>query len=335
MINRVTGYAAFGKGEELKEFEWESPALKSTWIEVEISHCGICHSDLHLIDNGLGITKYPFVPGHEIIGKVTHVGDLVHVIKPGDRVGIGWQSGSCHNCEYCNSGNENCCAQMESTCVTQYGGYASSFRCDAKFAVKIPDRLSSEKAAPLMCGGVTVYQPLRFYNVTPNQKVAVIGIGGLGHLAVQFLDAFGCEVTAISSSVQKKQEAEELGADFFVVSKDGSLSKLANRFDVILNTVSADLPLNEYFATLKPMGKLIMIGLGSPTVTVPAPPLVLGQRLLGGSWIGSPSMIEEMLEFSAQQKIKVKTELFPMNKVNEGIKSVRENRVRYRAVLAN
>jgi uncharacterized zinc-type alcohol dehydrogenase-like protein len=187
-----------------------------------------------------------------------------------------------------------------------------------------------------MCGGVTVYQPLRYYDVTPNQKVAIVGIGGLGHLAVQFAAAFGCEVTAISTSESKRAEARELGAHHFVDSSaKGSLSKLANNFDVILNTVSSDLPLQDYFTTLKPMGKLIMIGLGSASVMVPAPALVLGQRTVGGSWIGSPSMIEEMLEFSARKKINVMTDDFAMSDVNKGIKAVRENKVRYRAVLVN
>lgn len=333
---KVKAYAAFAKSAELKPFEYDAKPLTPHSIDVEISHCGICHSDIHLLDDGLGITKFPYVPGHEIIGTVREAGELVKQLQVGDRVGIGWQSGSCHACEYCAKGNENCCPSMESTCVSQFGGYASSFRCDAKFAVKIPKELSSAQAAPLMCGGVTVYQPLRYYNVTPNQRAAVIGIGGLGHLAVQYLSAFGCEVTAISSSPDKRKEAESFGADNFVDSSSrDALKNLANHFDFVLNTASADLPLQDYFLTVKPMGKFIMIGLGSPAVTVPAPSLVLGQKSLGGSWIGSPSMIEEMLEFSARNDIKVKIEEFPMSKVNDGIKGVRENKVRYRAVLAN
>jgi alcohol/geraniol dehydrogenase (NADP+) len=333
---KVKAYAAFGKSEDLKPFEYDAKALDAHSIDVEISHCGICHSDLHLIDDGLGITKFPFVPGHEIIGTIKEVGASVKQLKVGDRVGIGWQSGSCHACEYCIEGNENCCSSMESTCLTQFGGYASRFSCDAKFAVKIPDKLTSAQAAPLMCGGVTVYQPLRYYNVTPNQRTAVIGIGGLGHLAIQYLSAFGCEVTAISTSASKRKEAESLGAHNFIdTSSSDALKKVAGNFDFILNTVSADLPLQDYFQTLKSMGKFIMIGLGSPTLTVPAPSLVLGQKILGGSWIGSPSMIEEMLEFSARKNINVKVEEFSMAKINEGIKAVRGNQVRYRAVLVN
>jgi uncharacterized zinc-type alcohol dehydrogenase-like protein len=333
---KVKAYAAFHKSEDLKPFEYEAKDLEADFIDVEISHCGICHSDIHLLDDALGITKFPYVPGHEIVGKITAAGDAVKNLKVGDRIGVGWQSGSCHACEYCVSGNENCCAGMQSTCVSQFGGYGSHFRCDYRFAVKIPEGLSSDKAAPLMCGGVTVYQPLRYYNVTPNQKVAVVGIGGLGHLAVQFAAAFGCEVTAISTSETKRAEAKELGAEHFVDSSSkNAFSKLANNFDVILNTVSSDLPLQEYFTALKPMGKLIMIGLGSSNVTVPAPALVLGQRTVGGSWIGSPSMIDEMLNFSARKKVNVKTENFAMADVNKGIKSVRENKVRYRAVLVN
>lgn len=332
----VKAYAAKSKSGLLEPFEYQAKELGADQINIEISHCGICHSDIHLLDDALGITKYPYVPGHEIIGKVVAAGDSVKHLKVGDRVGVGWQSGSCHHCEFCVTGNENVCAGMESTCVTQYGGYASHFQCDASFAVKIPDGLDSADAAPLMCGGVTVYQPMRYYNLTPNQKVAVVGIGGLGHLAVKYAAAFGCEVTAISTSANKKAEALEWGAEHFVDSSaKGTMAKLANTYDVILNTVSADLHWDEYMKAVKPLGKLIMIGLGTADVTVSAPPLVLGQRIVGGSWIGSPSMIEEMLEFSARKKIAPKIEKFEMAKVNEGIKAVRENKVRYRAVLVN
>jgi uncharacterized zinc-type alcohol dehydrogenase-like protein len=335
-LMKVKAYAAHGKSQELKPFEYESKPLGDDQIQVEISDCGICHSDIHLLDDGLGITKYPYVPGHEIVGTVVKAGTLVKQLKVGDRVGIGWQSGSCHHCEYCVTGNENCCAGMESTCVTQYGGYASHFQCDADFAVKLPEGMDAGAAAPLLCGGVTVYQPLRYYNVTANQKVAVVGIGGLGHLAVQFLNALGCEVTAISTSANKEKEAKDLGAHHFINSSSaGALAKAKNQFDVILNTVSADLPLADYVNAVKPMGKLIMISLGTATIEIPVPALVLGQRIIGGSWIGSPSMISEMLDLCVRHKVYAKSEVFPMEKVNEGIKAVRDNKVRYRAVLTN
>jgi uncharacterized zinc-type alcohol dehydrogenase-like protein len=333
---KVKAFAAHGKSEALKPFEYDAPDLRDDQIQVEISDCGICHSDIHLLDNGLGITQYPYVPGHEIVGKVVKAGPQVKHLKVGDRVGIGWQSGSCHHCEYCHSGNENCCAGMESSCLTQYGGYASHFQCDAAFAVKLPDGMDAKAAAPLMCGGVTVYQPLRYYNVTANQKVAVVGIGGLGHLAIQFLNAFGCEVTAISTSANKEKEAKELGAHHFINSSQaGAIEKAKNHFDVVLNTVSADMPLNDYINSVKPMGKFIMISLGTGSIEIPVPPLVLGQRIVGGSWIGSPSMISEMLDVCVRHNIYAKSEVFAMDKVNEGIKAVRENKVRYRAVLTN
>ena len=333
---KVKAFAAHGKSEELKPFEYDAPELGDDEIQVEISDCGICHSDIHLLDNGLGITKYPYVPGHEIIGTVTKAGPQVKHLKTGDRVGIGWQSGSCHHCEYCVSGNENCCAGMESTCLTQYGGYASHFQCDASFAVKLPDGMDARAAAPLMCGGVTVYQPLRYYNVTANQKVAVVGIGGLGHLTLQFLNAFGCEVTAISTSANKEKEAKELGAHHFINSSTpGALEKVKSHFDVVLNTVAADIAMADYVNAVKPMGKLIMISLGAGSIEIPVPPLVLGQRIVGGSWIGSPSMISEMLEFCVRHNVYAKSEVFAMDKVNEGIKAVRDNKVRYRAVLTN
>ncbi len=299
----VSCYAAFEQAGALKDFKYEPKPLGDSQIEIEISHCGICHSDIHLIDNGLGITKYPFVPGHEIIGTIKTVGSRVHNFKVGDRVGVGWQSDSCGECEFCEVGDQNLCAKMESTCVTQYGGYAKSFRVSANFAVLIPAKIDSRSAAPLMCGGVTVYQPLCYYEVEHQMRVGVVGIGGLGHLALQFLNGFGCEVT--------------------------------NSYDFILSTASSDLDSTPYFTALKPKGKLCLVGLGTKDVAVPNAPLVFGQRLVGGSWIGSPRMIRQMLSFIERSGTKVITEAFPMPKLNDAIKKVRDNKVRYRAVLEN
>ncbi len=332
----VSCYAAFEQAGALKDFKYEPKPLGDSQIEIEISHCGICHSDIHLIDNGLGITKYPFVPGHEIIGTIKTVGSRVHNFKVGDRVGVGWQSGSCGECEFCEVGDQNLCAKMESTCVTQYGGYAKSFRVNANFAVLIPAKIDSRSAAPLMCGGVTVYQPLCYYEVEHQMRVGVVGIGGLGHLALQFLNGFGCEVTAFSTSKNKEPEAKTLGAHHFVDSSDlEAMKKHANSYDFILSTASSDLDSTPYFTALKPKGKLCLVGLGTKAVAVPNAPLVFGQRLVGGSWIGSPRMIRQMLSFIERSGTKVITEAFPMPKLNDAIKKVRDNKVRYRAVLEN
>jgi uncharacterized zinc-type alcohol dehydrogenase-like protein len=333
---KVHAYAANEAKGQLSKLEYVLKDVGANDIEIKISHCGICHSDIHLVDNALGITKYPFVPGHEIVGTVIKVGASTKRFKAGDRVGVGWQSGSCGVCDFCAVGDENLCAKMESTCVTQYGGYGDSFVVSEHFAVAIPEGMPSEQAAPLMCGGVTVYQPLRYYGIKPNMKTAVVGIGGLGHLAIQFLAAMGCEVTAISSSDSKAKEAATLGAQHFIsLAKEPKLDKHTNYFDFIMSTASVDLDWNAFFQALKPKGQLCLIGLNSKEITVPAAPLVFGQRTVCGSWIGSPSMIRETVEFAHRNKINVMTEQMKMDTVNAAIKKVRANEVRYRAVLTN
>jgi uncharacterized zinc-type alcohol dehydrogenase-like protein len=204
------------------------------------------------------------------------------------------------------------------------------------FAIAIPEGMPSEQAAPLMCGGVTVYQPLRYYGIKPNMKTAVVGIGGLGHIAIQFLAAMGCEVTAISSSDSKAKDAATLGAQHFIsLSEELKLDKHTNYFDFIMSTASVDLDWNAFFQALKPKGRLCLIGLNSKEITVPAAPLVFGQRTVCGSWIGSPSMIRETVEFAHRNNINVMTEQMKMDTVNAAIKKVRANEVRYRAVLTN
>lgn len=332
----IHGLAAHAAGAELLPFKYQPGELGPQDVEIGISHCGICHSDLHLIANDWGMSQYPFIPGHEIVGKVTAVGDQVQSLKVGQRVGLGWQSNSCGHCEWCIGGHENLCAQSEGTCVRRHGGYADRVRANARFVIPIPDALESENAAPLLCGGITVYTPLRSHGVNPTSRVGVIGIGGLGHIAIQFARVFGAEVTAFSTSPEKEAEARALGAHHFVNTRESrALKDAAGSFDFILNTANADQDWGVYVQALRPTGTLCFVGVPPSPVTVHAFPLISGARTIAGSPIGSPRQLREMLDVAARHGVKAQTESFAMAKANEAIEKVKKNKVRYRAVLQN
>jgi len=332
----IHGLAAHAAGAELLSYKYSPGELASTEVEVRISHCGICHSDVHLIDNDWGISKYPFIPGHEIVGTVTLVGSSVSDLKVGQRVGIGWQADSCGICEWCRQGDENLCAKAQPTCVGRNGGYADAIRVNSRFAIPVPEVLESENVAPLLCGGITVYSPLRNLLARPASRVGVVGIGGLGHLGLQFARAFGCEVTAFSTSADKEAEAKELGAHNFVNSRDSAaLKAAAGSLDLILSTVSADQDFQAYVNILRPKGVLCMLGASPSNISVSPFSLLSGSRTVTGSNIGSPHDLHEMLDIAARHNIKAITESFAMKNANEAIAKVKKNQVRYRAVLAN
>ena len=332
----VQGLAAHAAGAELLPFRYDPGELGPHEVEIRISHCGVCHSDLHLIANDWGISQYPFVPGHEIVGKVAAVGAEVQRLEVGQRVGVGWQSNSCGLCEWCSRGMENLCAAAEGTCVRRHGGYAESVRVNARFAIPIPDAIASDCAAPLLCGGITVYNPLRAHGVNPSSRVGVVGIGGLGHMALQFARVFGAEVTAFSTSAAKEKEARAMGAHGFVNTRESkAMREVAGTLDLILTTINADQDWNSYIQALRPTGTLCFLGVPPSPVAVQGFPLVSGIRSITGSPIGSPHQLREMLDVAARHGVKAHTEGFPMAKANEAIEKVKKNKVRYRAVLAN
>ena len=317
-------------------YKYDPGALKADEVEVKISHCGVCHSDVHLIDNDWGISRYPFIPGHEIVGAVTAVGSSVANLKVGQRVGIGWQSDSCGVCEWCRKGEEHLCAKAQPTCVGRNGGYADAIRVNWRFAIPVPEPLASENVAPLLCGGITVYAPIRNHGVRPSSRVGIIGIGGLGHMGLQFAKAFGAEVTAFSTSKGKESEARALGAHHFVNTREtGAMKKLGGSFDFLLSTVNADQDWGGYINALRPRGSLCIVGVPPSPIALQAFPLVAGQKSLAGSPTGSPSDIAEMLDVAARHSVKAVTERFAMDKANEAVAKVKKNQVRYRAVLAN
>ena len=332
----IRGLAVHAAGAQLVPYRYEPGELKANEVEVRISHCGVCHSDIHLIDNDWGFSRYPFIPGHEIVGEVTAVGSEVRDRTVGERVGIGWQADSCGICEWCRQGDEHLCAITQPTCVGRNGGYADSVRVNSRFAIPVPKVLDSENVAPLLCAGITVYAPIRNHGVQPSSRVGVVGIGGLGHLGLQFAKAFGAEVTALSTSKDKEAEALKMGADHFVNSRDmGELKKVAGSFDFLLSTVSADQDWQALVNCLRPKGTLCVVGVPPSPISIQAFSLLAGQKSVSGSPIGSPRDLHEMLDVAARHGVKAITERFPMAKANEAIAKVKKSKVRYRAVLTN
>jgi uncharacterized zinc-type alcohol dehydrogenase-like protein len=332
----IQGLAAHAAGSELLPLRYDPGKLGAHEVEIAITHCGVCHSDLHLIANDWGISQYPFIPGHEIIGTVAALGNEVRSLELGQRVGLGWQSNSCGQCEWCMRGQENLCPSSEGTCVHRHGGYADRVRANARFVVPIPDALPSEQTAPLLGGGITVYNPMRINGINPSSRVGIVGIGGLGHLALQFARVFGAHVTAFSTTLAKEEEARTLGAHHFVNSLESkAMKEVAGSLDFILTTVNADQDWGAYLQALRPNGTLWFVGVPPSPVAVHAFPLISGLRSIGGSPVGSPFCLREMLDVAARHGVKATTERFPMAKANEAIEKVKKGKVRYRAVLAN
>ncbi|MFO1128761.1 MAG: NAD(P)-dependent alcohol dehydrogenase [Rhodospirillales bacterium] len=331
----VKAYAALDKGAPLQSYEYEAGALATDHVDIAVRYCGICHSDLSMIDDEWGFSRYPLVPGHEIVGTVTGVGDSVRHLQVGDTVGVGWNSGACMACQQCLSGDHNLCATAEGTMVGRPGGYAEQVRVQATWAFPLPDGLAAAEAGPLFCGGITVFNPIIQNGILPTHRVGVVGIGGLGHLALRFLHAWGCEVWAFSTSADKEAEAHKLGADYFINTRDAdALGKVTGAFDMILDTVNVPLDWDAYIAALKPRGRLHIVG-AAPQVSAAVFPLLSGQKSIGGSPVGSPATIATMLQFAARHDIAPVTEHFPLSRVNEALAHLRAGRARYRIVLDN
>ncbi|TDJ44094.1 MAG: NAD(P)-dependent alcohol dehydrogenase [Gammaproteobacteria bacterium] len=328
------GYAAQNPGEDLQIIEYDLGPLGPTEVDIAVEYCGICQSDIGMIDNTWGVSSYPIVPGHEVIGIVRACGDQVSQLNPGQRVGVGWNAGSCMHCEWCNTGEHNLCASVQGTIVGRHGGFADQIRAAATWTFPIPSGLRPEVAGPLLCGGITVFNPIVQYDIQPGDRVGVIGIGGLGHLALQFLQALGCEVTAFSSSPEKEDEARKLGADHFFTSIDtGALSSLHSSLDFILSTVDVSLDWETYLHILCPKGRLHLVGSLTDPMTIPVGAMLLGQKSISASPDGSPATVIQMLEFAECHNIEPIVEIFPLTDVNEALERVRHGKPRYRVVL--
>ena len=332
----IKAYAVSEPGGPLEPFEYDPGPLPDDHVEIDVEYCGICHSDLSMIHDEWGMTEFPFVPGHEVAGTVVAAGDRVTKFSVGDRVGLGWHSAYCNECHACMSGDHNLCANAEGTIVGRHGGFAEKVRAQAASVIGLPDGINSKAVGPLFCGGITVYNPMKQFNLEPTARVAVVGIGGLGHMAVQFLSAWGCEVTAFTSSESKRKEVLELGAHRTLDSTDDSeLEKAAGSFDMILSTVNVPLNWEAYLATLKPKGRLHFLGAVMEPIELSIFSLLPAQRSVSASPVGAPATIAEMLDFVVRHDIEPMIELFDMEEVNEALEHLATGRPRYRIVLKN
>lgn len=330
----VNAYAAFEPRGRLVPFQYELGPLGVSQIDIRVESCAICHSDLSMLDNDWGISCYPVVPGHEVIGTVAAVGSNVTNLAVGQRVGLGWFSSSCMHCRQCLGGDHNLCAAAESTIIDRFGGFADLVRCNSAWATALPLGINADSAGPLFCGGITVFNPIVQFDVKPTHKVGVIGIGGLGHLALQFLNKWGCEVTAFSSSASKSEEARSLGAHHVFNSRDSEgMRSLAGQFDFILNTTNASLDWPAYLNALAPRGRLHTVGVVPEPIAVPGILMNMGQRSLSGSPVGSPATVNEMLQFCARHEIAPLIDQFSISQINEAFDHLRSGAARYRVVV--
>ncbi|WP_282086801.1 NADPH-dependent aldehyde reductase Ahr [Aquimarina algiphila] len=333
---KVNAYAAVEPKAKLTPHSYELEELGQEQVDIKVSYCGICHSDLSMINNDWGITEYPIVPGHEVIGEVIATGDAVKKIKVGDKVGLGWFSASCMSCHECMDGSHHLCANNEATIVGRHGGFADHVRAHWSWAISLPDAIDMSKAGPLLCGGITVFNPIILAGVQPTDTVGVIGIGGLGHMALKFLKHWGCEVIAFSSNPDKKEQILNMGANQVINSKSPEeLESITGKLNFILNTTNVTLDWNSYLRALAPKGKLHTVGAVLEPMAIPAFSLIGGEKSVGGSPLGSPALTETMLDFCVRHNIYPTVEEFPMEKINEAIAHLEKGKARFRIVLKN
>ncbi len=330
---QVNAMAALAQGGELTAWSYETPPLGVHDCLVKIKACGICHSDLHMVDNDWGFSRYPLVPGHEAVGEVIEVGAAVTHLKPGQRVGIGWQRSADLSCEDCLSGHDNLCAKSQGVITAGYGGFADHIHMDSRFCFPVPDGITTEVAGPLLCGGVTVYSALRNAGMGSGKRIGVIGVGGLGHMAVQFASKLGNEVTVFTTSPDKAEFAAKLGAQEAVVTTSGERPNTKQRFDIIINTVPLQMDWNTYLKLLRANGTLTFVGVPGGETGLDIGLLLGKQRKVTASVIGSRATITDMLHVADRFGIAPIVETFPLADANAALQKVRDHTIRYRAVL--
>jgi alcohol/geraniol dehydrogenase (NADP+) len=331
---RTRAWAAATRGAKLKSFEFDPGPLGDEEVEIAVEWCGICHSDISMIDNDWASSAYPLVPGHEAVGRVLSMGAKAKGLHKGQRVGVGWNAGSCMHCRACLGGDQHLCNRVQATIVGRHGGFAERVRSHWAWAVPIPEGLDASAAGPLLCGGVTVFSPMLTLGLKPTQRVGVVGIGGLGHMALKFLRAWGCEVTAFTSSAGKRDDAIAMGAHQVVSSRDpAAMRQIAGSLDLIIFTLNVSVNWDALLSTLAPKGRLHMVGAVLDPIPVNAAALISGDQGISGSPTGSRPQIDTMLDFAARHKILPQVEHFPMSRVNDAIEHLRAGRARYRIVL--
>lgn len=340
---KVDGYAANSAKATLKPFSFERRDVGAHDVLIDIQFCGICHSDIHQARDEWGGSLFPMVPGHEIAGIVTQVGDRVSHFKVGDHVGVGCFVDSCRTCENCSENLEQYCTQgMTSTYngkerdghTLSQGGYSTAIVVNEDYVLRIPNNLPLDAAAPLLCAGITLYSPLRHWNAGPGKKVAIVGLGGLGHMGVKLAHAMGADVTVLSQTMRKADDAKRLGADHFYATENSeTFKKLAGSFDLIINTVSSNIDWNAYVKLLKRDGTMVVLGIPEEQVPMNAMTLIMARRSIAGSLIGGIKETQEMLDFCGKHNVSSDIEVIPMQQVNEAYERVLKSDVRYRFVI--
>lgn len=330
----IRAWAAQEATRPVTPFSYDPGPLGAEEVEIRVEHCGLCHSDLSMIDNEWGFSGYPVVGGHEVIGSVVALGANAKGLKLGQKVGLGWMAQSCQTCKPCLSGEPQMCRAGVPTIVGHHGGFAERVRAHWLWVAPIPEGVNPADAGPLLCGGLTVFSPFLNFDIKPTHRVGVVGIGGLGHLALKFARAWGCEVTAFTSSESKRDEALSLGAHKVVSSVDAaSMKSIAGRLDMVIVTVNAMLNWKALMGTLAPNGRLHVVGVLPAPLEVESFALIGGQRSVSGSPTGSRQDIDTMLEFAARHGIAPQTEHFPMSRINDALDHLRAGKARYRVVL--
>ncbi len=347
-MSNTAAYAASAAEAPLAPYRIERRAPGAHEVQIDIKYCGVCHSDIHQVRDEWGGSVFPMVPGHEIVGVVSQVGSQVGKWKVGDVVGVGCFVDSCRHCEACKEGEEQFCSEGMSatyngferkpgggldTTRPTYGGYSTRITVDESYVLRIPANMPLERAAPLLCAGITTYSPLRHFGVKAGDKIAVVGLGGLGHMAVKIAKAMGAHVTVLSHSAGKREDALRLGADDFLVTRDETVFKQhAGRFDFILDTISAQHDYNAYLGLLRRDGTMVLVGVPEPT-PVHAFSLIGGRKRLAGSLIGGIRETQEMLDFCAAHDVAADIELIPIQQINAAYERMLKGDVRYRFVI--
>jgi uncharacterized zinc-type alcohol dehydrogenase-like protein len=333
-MSTIKGWAATGAKKPLEQFEFDAGPLGPDDVEIAVEYCGVCHSDLSVVNNDWGNSRYPVIPGHEAVGRVIEVGSDAKGPKVGDRVGIGWTANSCMCCHECLGGDQHLCTKAQPTIFGRHGGFADKLRAHWAWTIPLPEKLDITSAGPLLCGGVTVFSPLSTFGIKGSGRVGVVGIGGLGHMGLKFANAWGCEVTAFTSSESKADEARGFGAHNVVSTRNrDDLKKIAGSLDLLLVTSNVTLDWSAMLNTLRPKGRMHVVGAVTEPMGISVFPLIFGQKSVSGSPTGSPTMIADMLEFSARHQIGPTVEHFPLSKVNDALEHLEAGKARYRIVL--
>lgn len=339
----VKAYAAHDAVSPVAPYSFERRNPGPNDVVIDILYCGVCHTDIHMVHNDLGLSVYPFVPGHEIVGRVVRVGDQVKKFKEGDSVGVGCLIDSCRECSNCNKGLEQYCQQGATYTYGGYerdgvtvanGGYSTKIVVDERFVVKIAENLPLEKTAPLLCAGITTYSPIKYWKIGKGHKVGVVGLGGLGHMAVKFAAALGAEVTVLSTSPSKEADAKRLGAHEFTLTTDEEqIKKVTNYFDFIIDTVAASHDYNRYVELLTTSGVLIILGVATEPMTLGPVHMIFTRKSVAGSLIGGLPETQEMMDYCAEHNITSDVEIIPIQQVNEAYERLIKGDVKYRFVI--